>query len=99
MTEDLHLTGKAQRMVYGYLRAVRQLADHCRKAPDEIFETELRRYFLFLKNNRNTAYGTLRVALSGIKFFYETTCPRPWKIFSMLRLKNEKTLPEVITRQ
>jgi len=99
MTEDLHLTGKAQRTVYGYLRAVRQLADHCRKAPDEISETELRRYFLFLKNKRKAAYGTLRVALSGIKFFYETTCPRPWKIFSMLRLKNEKTLPEVITRQ
>jgi len=32
-TEDLHLTGKAQRTVYGYLPAVRQLADHCRKAP------------------------------------------------------------------
>jgi len=25
MTEDLHLTGKAQRTVYGYLRALRRL--------------------------------------------------------------------------
>jgi len=33
MTKVLHLTGKAQQTVYGYLRTVRQLADHCRKAP------------------------------------------------------------------
>jgi len=32
-TEDLHLTGKGQRTVHGYLRAVHQLAEHCRKAP------------------------------------------------------------------
>ena len=47
MAEDLQLTGKAQRTVHGYLRAVRQLADHGRKAPDKISETELRRYFHF----------------------------------------------------
>ncbi len=34
----------------GYLLAVRQLADHCRKSPDAISETELRRYVL----NRKT---------------------------------------------
>lgn len=99
MAEDLQLTGKAQRTVHGYLRAVRQLADHYRKAPDQISEAELRRYFLYLRNQRQAAYGTLRVALSGIRFFYQTTCPRDWNVLSMLKLKNENTLPEVITRQ
>lgn len=98
MAEDLQLTGKAQRTVHGYLRAVRQLADHCRMSPERISETELRRYFLHLKNQRKAAYGTLRVALSGIQFFYRTTCPRDWNVLDMLRLKNERTLPEVITR-
>lgn len=68
MAEDLQLTGKAQRIVHGYLRAVRQLADHCCKAPDQITETELQRYFLHLRNQRKAVYGTLRVALSGIQF-------------------------------
>ena len=83
MSEDLHLTGKAQRTVHGYLRAVRQLADYCRKSPDQISETELRRYFLYLKNQRQFAYGSLRVALSGIQFFYRTTCPRDWNVLAM----------------
>jgi site-specific recombinase XerD len=99
MAEDLHLTGKAQRTVHGYLRAVRQLADHYRQSPEQISEAELRRYFLYLKNQRQAAYGTLRVALSGIQFFYRTTCPRDWNVLSMLKLKNVSTLPEVITRQ
>ncbi len=98
MHDDLQLTGKAERTVHGYLRAVRQLADHCRKAPDEITEAELRRYFLYLKNQRKFAYGSLRVALSGIRFFYSTTCQRDWNVLAMLRLKNVSTLPEVITR-
>jgi integrase/recombinase XerD len=99
MAEDLQLTGKSQRTVYGYLRAVRQLADHCRKAPDKITEAELRRYFVDLKCKRQAAYGTQRVALSGIRFFYQTTCPRDWNVLAMLKLKNEKTLPEVVTRE
>jgi site-specific recombinase XerD len=98
MSEDLQLTGKAERTVHGYLRAVRQLADHCRKAPDEITEAELRRYFLHLRNQRKFAYGSLRVALSGIRFFYATTCKRDWNVLAMLRLKNVSALPEVITR-
>jgi integrase/recombinase XerD len=50
-----------------------------------------------MKNDLEYAYGSLRVALSGVKFFYSVTCKRPWNIFSMLRLQNIHTLPEVIT--
>ena len=39
------------------------------------------------------------MALSGIQFFYRTTCPRDWNVLAMLKLKNVSTLPEVITRQ
>jgi hypothetical protein len=52
---------------------------------------------LHLKNDLEYAYGSLRVALSGVKFFYSVTCKRPWNIFAMLKLQNVHTLPEVIT--
>jgi integrase/recombinase XerD len=97
MSDDLHLNGKADRTRKGYLRAVSQLANYCRQAPDKISEDQLRRYFLHMKNNLEYAYGTLRVALSGVKFFYSFTCKRDWDIFSMLKLQNVNTLPEVIT--
>ena len=99
MSEDLQLTGKAPRTVSGYLRAIRQLADFCQATPDTITETQLRQFFLHLKNDRGFAYGSLRVALSGVKFFYSVTCPRDWDVLSLLKLKNVSTLPEVLTRQ
>ena len=42
MSQDLHLGGMAKRTHEGYLRAVRQLADFCKQAPDQITEDQLR---------------------------------------------------------
>jgi integrase/recombinase XerD len=95
--DDLQLAGKSARTQQAYLRAVRQLADYCRCSPEETSEDQLRRYFLYLKNDKQFAYGSLRVALSGIKFFYAHTVRRSWDTFSMLRLQSITTIPEVLT--
>lgn len=97
MAEDLHLGGMSDRTHAGYLRAVRKLADYCQTSPDKITEDQLRRFFLHMKNELNYAYGTLRVAFSGIKFFYTRTCKRNWQTLAQMKLQNAKTLPEVIT--
>ena len=76
MCEDLHLGGMSERTHAGYLRAVRQLSDYCKASPDKITEDQLRLYFLYLKNEKKFAYGSLRVAFSGIKFFYTRTNTR-----------------------
>lgn len=96
-SDDLHLSGRGQRTHDGYLREIRKLADHCKCPPDKITETQLRRYFLHLKNERRYAEGSLRVTLSAFKFFYRVTCPRDWPTLRQLRVKGPKTLPEVIT--
>lgn len=97
MAEDLHLAGMSERTHAGYLRAVCQLAEYSRCAPDKITEDQLRRYFLHLKNERKFAYGSLRVAFSGIKFFYTRTCKRNWTTLAKMKLQNVNTLPEVLT--
>lgn len=97
MGEDLHLGGMSERTHAGYLRAVRQLADYCKASPDKITEDQLRRYFLYLKNEKKFAYGSLRVVFSGIKFFYTRTCKRNWETLAQMKLQNVKSLPEVLT--
>ena len=99
MAEDLHLGGMSERTHAGYLRAVRKLADYCKTSPDKITEDQLRRFFLHMKNDLKYAYGTLRVAFSGIKFFYTRTCKRDWQSLKQMKLQNVKSLPEVITRK
>ena len=73
MQDDLRLAGMAQRTVAGYLRSVRQLADYCQCSPDQVNEEQLRQWLLHLKNERQFAYGSLRVAFSGVKFFFTRT--------------------------
>lgn len=97
MADDLHLAGMSQRTYDGYLRAVRQLADFCKTPPERITESQLRRYFLHLKNEKKFAYGSLRVAYSGIKFFYTRTCQRDWATLAQMKLQNVKSMPEVLT--
>ena len=97
MSEDLHLAGMAKRTHDGYLRAVRQLADFCQRSPDQISEDQLRTFFLHQKNDKQFASGSLRVTLSGLKFFYTRTCKRAWQTLGQMKIQNVKSLPEVLT--
>ncbi len=97
MSDDLHLAGMSQRTHDGYLRAVRQLADYCRQPPENISEDQLREFFLHLKNEKHFATGSLRVAFSGIKFFFTRTCKRNWQTLAHMKIQNVKSLPEVLT--
>jgi len=80
MIECLQLRGLAERTQEAYTRAVRQLAAHYHKSPDQITEAELRQYFLFIKNVKHYS-RTMTVAICGIRFFYEQTLNRNWAIF------------------
>jgi len=71
MLEDLQLRGMSARTEQMYVRAVRQLAQHYRKPPDQVSDEELRQYFLFVKNVKHWSRSGTTIALCGLKFFYE----------------------------
>jgi integrase/recombinase XerD len=97
MRQDLQLAGLSDRTQDAYLRAVRQLADHFHSSPDRLSESQLREYFLHLKNDRHFAAASLGIAYSGIKFLYSHTCPRDWPTLQRLRVPGEKRLPDVLS--
>jgi site-specific recombinase XerD len=97
MIEDLQLAGLSGRTEQAYVRAVRQLAEHYRLPPDQISEQQLRDYLLYLKNCKEFAAGSLKVAFNGIKFFYRHTEPREWETLQSLRIPKQRTLPDVLT--
>lgn len=99
LVEDLRLSGKAKRTVYGYVRAVRKLADFHQKPPHDITESEVRRFLLHLIVELEVAAGTQSVILSGLKFFFRTTCPRQWDVLDQTKLNYGNALPEVITQR
>lgn len=97
MMEDLQIRGLSKKTQVGYLRAVCQLAEHCKKPPDKIDEEDLRQYFLYLTNVKKASRSTWRIALSGIKFFYEHTIRKDWPTLKLGRPPKEKKLPVVLS--
>ena len=96
MQEELQLAGLSERTQKSYLRAVRQLADHFHTAPDRLTESQVRQYLLYLKNEKKFSPGALKIAVSGIKFFYARVAPRNWKTLEWIRIPRAKTLPDVL---
>ena len=97
MIEDMQLRGLAVRTQESYLQAVRQLARHYRKGPDQISQEELRQYFLYMQNVRHLSRSTQTLALCGIKFFYEHTLERSWHFLEFARPAKENKLPVVLS--
>ena len=97
MIEDMQLHGYSEKTQQAYLIAVKALAKHYRKSPDQLNEEEIRQFFLYLVNEKVVASGTLRMYLSGIKFFYEKTLEREWPIFELVRPRKRKKLPVVLS--
>jgi integrase/recombinase XerD len=79
MHEDLQLAGLAEGTQTAFLRVVKQPAVNFKKPPDRITEHELRQYFLYLKNERHCKPSSLKIAASGIIFFYTHTVARDWQ--------------------
>ncbi len=94
MQEDLQLRGLGPKTQEAYVGAVRQLAKHYEKQPDQISEEEL---FLHLKNEKKVSRSTCTIALCGIKFFYEQTLGREWARLNFVRPVREKKLPVVLS--
>jgi site-specific recombinase XerD len=97
MREDMQLRGLSVLTQQSYLRAISQLARHYNTAPDQLSEDELRRYFLFLRNEKRVARSTSTVALCAIKFLFEHTLQRPWPVLEFVRAPKQQKLPVILS--
>ena len=80
MIEDMTLAGLAAGTQAVYIQAVRRLAAHYRRSPDELSEDEVRAYLLSLRE-RGVALGTFKTNQGGIQFLYRRTLDRDWPLF------------------
>ena len=80
MIEDMRTAGLAPGTQALYLDAVRRLAAHYGRSPDELSEEEVRIWLLGLRE-RGLALGTFKTNHGGIQFLYRQTLDRDWPLF------------------
>jgi site-specific recombinase XerD len=94
--DDMTLHGLAPTTQNVYVNAVRQLAGHYRRSPDQLSEQELRDYFTYLIKEKRLASSTLRIQVFAIKFLYDKTLQKPWPTLKLLRARRREKLPVVL---
>lgn len=99
MIEDLQLHGYAGGTQACYVRAVRILAEHYHRSPDQLTEDQIRGFFIHLIRQRHLTRPTLVMYRAAIRFFYETTLRRPLPVFDLIRPENRRKLPVVLSRR
>jgi integrase/recombinase XerD len=95
--EDLKLSGKAPRTLQSYCRALRKLIEFLGHSPEQATEDQLRKYLLFVTEQKKWSSSTVNVALQALKLYFRITCPRDWAVLKLARVRVEQKLPVVIS--
>ena len=96
MLADLQLNGAVPSTQKNYLRMVGSLAKYFKRSPEELGESELKEYLLYLMKERHLSEGTLRFYVASFKFLYITTLKREWAVEKIKYPRAKRKLPVVL---
>ena len=99
MGEDMMLRDLRPTTQDSYESAVRQFLRWAKVEPEDLSEDAVRKYILYLREDKKLAARTINVAAYGLRFFFTYTLPREWPVFELLRVKVPETLPVVLPQK
>ena len=99
MHDDMVVRGLAERTRESYLYAVTGLAKYYGKGPDQIDETEVQNYLLYLIQEKKAAWSSCNLVCQALKFFYRTTLKRREAEFCIPSPRQPQKLPQILARE
>ena len=83
MSADMRLCDYRPKAQQAYLLA-RQLVECVGQEPADWAEEDIRRYFLYLRENKKLAPSSINVRLHGIRFFVRRTLGQDWRVLELI---------------
>jgi len=99
MIQAMTVRGFSPRTHESYLGAVRQLAKHYRRSPDELSVDEVQAYLAHMITTRNLSWSTCNIAAQAFRFLYHVTLGRDATRFEVPAPKQAQRLPEILSRE
>ena len=92
----LKLRGLAPKTIDAYSRAVRRLAEHLDRCPDQISRAELDQHFIGLLQTH--AWATIKLDRNGLRFFFEEVLEQALPWINLIKAPKTQRLPDVLTQ-
>jgi len=98
MLEDMKIRNLALNTRTSYLLQVSQFARYFAKSPEVLGREEIRAYQLYLTEEKKLAPGSITIAVSALRFLYNVTLHRDWKLEEIIPApKTPKKLPIILS--
>ncbi|NRP89828.1 hypothetical protein GFPCMMHI_05753 [Ensifer adhaerens] len=78
MSEDMQVRNLSLNTQLSYLQQVSLFARHFGKSPDLLGREDIRTYQVYLANEKKLMPGSIHIAISALRFFFNVTLERAW---------------------
>ncbi|WP_456371776.1 tyrosine-type recombinase/integrase [Thiolapillus sp.] len=99
MIDAMQQRGFSPRTHQSYLAAVSALAKYFHTPPDQLQQTQIQEYFVYLVKERHLSAASCRLYLNGIRFLYLQVLQQPEFEVPIQLPKRPQKIPELLTRQ
>lgn len=98
MIEEMQIRNLSPDTQKSYVLQVAQFARHFKQSPEALGPEHIRSYQLHLTKEKNLANGSVTVAVSALRFLYNTTLHRDWCLEDLIPMpKRAKKLPIILS--
>ena len=97
MFANMRMRDFSPKTIKAYLWHVTEFTRYFGKSPDLLGEEEVRRYLLYLSDERKLSWSSVNVGYSALRFFYVNTLNRDWQVNKIPRPKGRRRLPVVLS--
>ena len=91
----LKLQGKSDNTIDSYARALRRVAEHFDRCPDQLTPNQLEIYFGELVESHS--WSTVKVDRNGLQFFWKHVLKVDWQWVNIIKPPKVHTIPDILT--
>src|ERR1700730_1987255 len=99
MLEELQRRNSSSRPIRLYLRHVAEFAQHFHRSPDQLGADDIRRYQLFLIQEKKLAWSSYNQIVCALRFFYVKTLKRAFLLSDIPFSRQPQQLPLILSQE
>ena len=99
MLEELQRRNFSETTIKTYLHVVEDFAEYFGKRPDQLDQHDIRKYQVYLLQERKLEVKTVRLHTAALRFFYVKTLRRSYLHEDLPYPKSPKRLPSVLSQE